>query len=114
MPSFSFMPRLRGLADQQLYKIDRDAAYGRLEPLFRSGIDAELIHEQWDQLVRIASSLRQRTAPAHVVVQRLTSSPPLGRVARALTALSRVVKTIYMGSPHETDCKARQGRDLSG
>ena len=93
---FSFMPRLRGLADQQLYKIDRGTAYGRLEPLFRGGIDTELIREQWDPLVRIASSLRQRTAPAHVVVQRLAGSSPSDRVARALTALGRVVKTIYI------------------
>src|SRR6516165_7952575 len=68
---FSFMPRMRGLADQQLYKIDRGTAYGRLEPLFRGGIDTELIREQWDNLVRIASSLHQRIAPAHVVVPRL-------------------------------------------
>jgi TnpA family transposase len=52
-----------------LYKINRETAYGCLEPLFRGGIDTELIREQWDQLVRIASSLRQRTGPAHVVVQ---------------------------------------------
>ena len=90
------MPRLRGLADQQLYKINRGTAYGRLEPLFRGGIDTELIREQWDPLVRIASSLRQRTAPAHVVVQRLAGSSPSDRVARALTALGRVVKTIHI------------------
>src|SRR5207253_4104397 len=52
------------------------------------------IREQWDQLVRIASSLRQRTAPAHMVVQRLAGSSPSDRVARALTALGRAVKTI--------------------
>jgi len=40
------MPRLRGLTDQQLYKIDRGMAHGRLEPLFRGGIDTELIREQ--------------------------------------------------------------------
>ncbi|MBA3387795.1 MAG: Tn3 family transposase, partial [Rubrobacter sp.] len=57
-------------------------------------IDAALIGEQWDQLVRIASSLRQRTAPAHVVVQRLAGSAPSDRVAKALTALGRAVKTI--------------------
>jgi TnpA family transposase len=89
---FSFMPLLRGLADQQLYKIDRDTAYGRLEPLFRGRIDTELIREQWDLLVRIASSLRQRTPPVHVV-QRLAGSSPSDRVATALTALGRVVKT---------------------
>ncbi|MEJ7639078.1 MAG: Tn3 family transposase, partial [Singulisphaera sp.] len=91
---YTFLPRLRGLADQTLYKVDRGTSYGRLEPLFRGTIDAALIGEQWDQLVRIASSLRQRTAPAHVVVQRLASSAPSDRVAKALTALGRAVKTI--------------------
>jgi TnpA family transposase len=105
---FSFVPRLRGLADQQLYKIDRGTAYGRLEPLFRGGIDTDLIREQWDQLVRIASSLRQRTAPAHVVVQRLAGSSPSDRLARALTALGRVVKTIYiLRYLHEEDVRRR-------
>src|SRR4029077_19941406 len=74
--SFSFLPRLRGLADQQLYKIDRGTACGRREPLCRGGSHTELIREQWDNWVRIASSLRQRTAPADVVVQRLAGSSP--------------------------------------
>jgi Tn3 transposase DDE domain len=45
------------------------------------------------QLVRIAASLKARTTPAHVVLQRLTSSGPSDRVAKALTALGRLVKT---------------------
>jgi TnpA family transposase len=80
---YTFMPRLRGLADHQLYKVNRGTTYGRLEPLFRGGADTELIREQWDQLVRIASSLRQRTAPAHVVVQRLAGSSPSDRLAKS-------------------------------
>jgi TnpA family transposase len=102
------MPRLRGLADQQLYKIDRGTAYGRLEPVFRGGIDADLIRELWDPLVRIASSLRQRTAPAHVVVQRLAGSSPSDRLARAWTALGRVVKTVYiLRYLHEEEVRRR-------
>jgi TnpA family transposase len=71
-----------------------NACYGK--PLFRGGIDAELIREQRDQLVRIASSLRQRPAPAQVVMQRLADSSPCDRVARALRALGRVVKSLYI------------------
>ena len=84
-------------------------SYGKdLEPLFRGGIDAELIREQWDPLVRIASSLRQRTAPAHVVVQRLAGSSPSDRLSRALTALGRAVKTIYiLRYLHEGDVRRR-------
>ena len=90
------MPRLRDLADQQLYKVDRTLPLGRLQPLFHSGVDLDLIPEQWDQLVRVAASLRNRVVPAHIVLQRLSSASPSDRVAKALTALGRIVKTIFI------------------
>ena len=93
---YSFMPRIRDLADQQLYRIDRDAVYPNLAGLFRGGVDIDLIPEQWDQLVRVAASLKNRVCPAHVVVQRLANSSPSDRLAKALTMLGRVVKTIYI------------------
>jgi TnpA family transposase len=46
--------------------------------------------------VRIAASLRHRTAPAHVVLQRLASSAPSDRLAKALTALGRALKSLYL------------------
>jgi Tn3 transposase DDE domain len=55
---YSFMPRLRDLADQQLYKVDRTLPLGGLQPLFHSAVDLDRIAEQWDQLVRVAASLR--------------------------------------------------------
>jgi Tn3 transposase DDE domain len=46
MLGIAFMPRLKDLADQ-LYKLDKDADHGTLEPLFRGTVDAALISEQW-------------------------------------------------------------------
>jgi TnpA family transposase len=93
---FQFAPRFKDLADQQLYKIDKHTHLGKLQPLFRQTIDWELIKEQYDQLVRVAASLKNRTAPAHVVLKRLRNSTPMDKVAKALTALGRVIKTIYI------------------
>jgi TnpA family transposase len=62
--------------------------------LFHGQADLDLLHEQWDQLVRVAASLRNRTAPAHVVLQRLANSTE--RLTKALTALGRIVKTVYI------------------
>lgn len=93
---FQFAPRLKDLADQQLYKIDKYTHLGKLQPLFRQTINWELIKEQYDQLVRVAASLKNRTAPAHVVLQRLRNSTPSDNVAKALTNLGRIVKTIYI------------------
>ena len=50
--------------------------------LFRGVADAELIAEQWDQLVRVAASLKNRTSPANVIIQRLTNSSPSDRLAK--------------------------------
>lgn len=68
---FSFMPRLADLPDQRLYKFDRNIDMGDLEPLFEPPVDLALIREQWDQLVRVAASLKDKVAPAHVVLHRL-------------------------------------------
>jgi TnpA family transposase len=88
------MPRLKDLKDQQLYRIDRGSSHGAVDVLYRGTVDVALIRDQYDALVRIASSLRNRTAPAHVVLERLAASSD--RPARALTMLGRIVKTIYI------------------
>jgi TnpA family transposase len=89
------MPRLP-LPKQQLYKLDRTKHYGRLDEVIRGTVDTELIREQWDQLIRVAASLRNRTAPAHVVLQRLAGSAPSDRLAKALAALGRALRTVYL------------------
>ena len=96
MLGIAFMPRLKDLADQQLYKLDKEADHGPLDLLFRGTVDIGLISEQWDQLVRITASLKNRTAPAHVVLQRLINASPADRVSKALTALGRICKTIFI------------------
>jgi TnpA family transposase len=88
-----FMPRLKDLADQRLWRPEGAVVPDALADLFAGTLDATLVVEQWDQLVRIAASLKARTAPAHVVLQRLTAGGPDDRVAKALTALGRLVKT---------------------
>lgn len=102
----SFMPRLADLKDQRLYKMDRNAVYGDLDALLSNTANVNLIREQWDQLVRVAASLRQRTAPAHVVLQRLANSSD--RLAKALTALGQIVKTIHiLRYLHDADLRDR-------
>jgi TnpA family transposase len=92
----NFMPRLKDLPDQVLSRIDRDADYGILQPLFRGRINIELILEQWDQLVRLAASLKDRLTPAHIVMQRLANANASDRLAGALSQLGRLMKTLHI------------------
>ncbi|MCH9697456.1 MAG: Tn3 family transposase [Gammaproteobacteria bacterium] len=95
---FYFMPRIRDLKDQQLYRVNRDknTDYGDFTPLLNKTVDLDLIEEQWEAMMHVVISLKQRTVPAHVIVQRLTNSYPSDRLSKAFTHLGRIVKTEYI------------------
>ncbi|MEM9400623.1 MAG: Tn3 family transposase [Verrucomicrobiota bacterium] len=95
---FYFMPRIRDLKDQQLYRLDKSktANYGDFAPLLSKTVDLDIVEEQWEAMMHVVISLKQRTVPAHVVVQRLTSSYPADRLSRAFTNLGRIIKTEYI------------------
>ncbi|MDD2710801.1 MAG: Tn3 family transposase [Verrucomicrobiae bacterium] len=88
------MPRIKSAEDQCLYRMDANQHFGELDPFFVDQVDVQLIMEQWESLVRLTASLRQRRVPAHVLVQRLRYDA--GRLGVALTALGRVVKSIFL------------------
>lgn len=93
---YYFMPRIRDLKDQQLYRVDRSVDYGVFTPLLNKTADLDIVVEQWEAMMRVALSLKKRTAPAHVIVQRLTNSYPSDRLSKAFTHLGRIIKTEYI------------------
>lgn len=93
---FYFMPRIRDLKKQQLYKINKDYNGGIFSPLLKKSVNLNLIAEQWDAMIRVAVSLKNKTAPAHIIVQRLMSSSPSDRLSQAFTHLGRIIKTQYI------------------
>jgi TnpA family transposase len=93
---FYCMPRIRDLKDQQLYRLDRLVDYGVLTPWLTKTADRTLVEEQWEERRRVALSLTRRTAPAHVIVPRLTNRFPADRLSRAMTNRGRIIKTQYI------------------
>jgi TnpA family transposase len=93
---YYFMPRIRDLKDQQLYRIDKNVNYGVFAPLLNKTADVDIVEEQWDPMIHVTHSLKKRTAPAHVIVQRLTNSFPANRLSKAFTNLGRIIKTEYI------------------
>ena len=91
-----FMPRIKDLKKQQLYRPSGHAAEGEFGSLLNKTVDLGLIEEQWDAMMRVAWSLKLRTAPAHAVVQRLTTGSPHDRLTKAFRHLGRLVKTNYI------------------
>ena len=88
---FSFQPRLKDLAEQKLYKLDKTDHYGEIDSIFKGSIDLHCIEEQWEQLIRIAASLKNHVSPAHLILQQLTNRGASDKVAKALLELGRLI-----------------------
>lgn len=93
---FDFMPRIKDLKDQQLYRIDKNLNIGDLASLLNKSSDIDIVVEQWDQMLRVAASLKKRLTPANVIIERLINGSPSDRLSRAFTHLGRLIKTQYI------------------
>ena len=91
-----FMPRIKNLKSQQLYRIDKDISYGDLDALLTKTVLIEPVIEQFDQMVRVAASLKKKLSPAHEIIRRLSKGSPSDKLSKAFSHLGRILKTEYL------------------
>ena len=67
-----FSPRLRDIGDRQLYKLTTDATiYPRLDTRLMGRIALPRLLEKWDDLARVAGSLKRGYVTASLLISRL-------------------------------------------
>jgi TnpA family transposase len=85
---YQFSPRLADIGDTRFWRIDPGADYGLLNGIARNRIDTGLIKRNWDDLLRVAGSLKTGTVGAHEIMRLLTRG---GGSSRAVSTLARAV-----------------------
>jgi hypothetical protein len=91
-----FAPRLRDLGDQQLYRLSREQQTGRLAPRFKGTIQQDFIVRHWDDMLRLAGSLKRGGVTASLFISKLQASPRQNVLTRALQEYGRLVKTRFI------------------
>ncbi len=92
---FRFAPRIRDLKDRRLYSFESASEYPGLEPLIAGRINERLIREQWPEILRLATSIRNGTVTASLVLRRLGAYPKRDNLAKALRELGRLERTLF-------------------
>ena len=92
----SFAPRIRDVGDQQLYRVKRQMSDATLKPLFLRRINCQLILDYWDEMLRLAGSLKRGWVTASLFITKLRSFPEPNRLLEALQEYGRLVKTIFI------------------
>jgi TnpA family transposase len=93
---YQFSPRLADAGEARFWRIDSEADYGLLNGLARQQVKTKLIEEQWDDMLRIAGSLKQGTVSALEIMRVLQRGGNPSALGKAIAEAGRVSKTLYL------------------
>ena len=93
---YQFSPRLADLGDARLWRIDRKADYGPFNSLGKGTINLGLIRENWSDMIRLAGSLKLGHLKAAGIMRTLQVRDKPTTLARALSEIGRIAKTIHV------------------
>lgn len=92
---FYFAPRIPNLAERRLYAFDAANTWSALEPFIAGRVDEKLITAHWDDVLRLATSVRTGTVSASLMLKRLGAYPRQNGLALALREIGRIERTLF-------------------
>lgn len=93
---YQFSPRLADIGEARFWRMAPTADYGVLSNLARQRVNSELITQNWDDLLRVAGSLKLGMVSASELLRSLLGGNRPSTLARALGELGRIAKTLYL------------------
>lgn len=93
---YQFSPRLADVGGVRFWRIDPDADYGALNGLSRNRVNTDRIAASWDDMLRVAGSLKMGTVSASELIRSLLRSDKPSTLAGAIGDLGRIAKTLYL------------------
>jgi len=93
---YQFSPRLADAGEAVFWRIDKNADYGPLDEIARSCVNTRRIEQHWDEMMRIAGSLKIGTVHASELIRSLLKSDKPSSLAQAIIDLGRINKTLYL------------------
>ena len=93
---FRFAPRIRDLGETKLYIPKGKIAYDALKPMIGGPLNIKQIRLHWDEILRLAASIKQGTVTASLMLRKLGSYPRQNGLAVALRELGRIERTLFI------------------
>jgi TnpA family transposase len=92
---FRFAPRIRDLTDRRLYVPKVHKNYAALAGLIGGTVSQKLIRDHWEEILRLAASIKQGTVSASLMLRKLGAYPRQNGLAVALRELGRIERTLF-------------------
>ncbi len=95
---FDLLPRLKAIASQKLYRAgdEKETDFSNIEPVLTRAINWDLIIQQYDEMIKYTTALKQGTADPESILRRFTRNNVKHPTYQALSELGKAIKTIFL------------------
>jgi TnpA family transposase len=105
----TFTPRIKDLADQQLYRTENVdlSDLPQVRARLSKRVNTKLILEMWDEMLHLVGSLKLGWVTASLVIQKIQAAARKSQLARALQEYGRLIKTLHALGWYESEEKRK-------
>jgi TnpA family transposase len=96
MLGFRFCPRLRDFPDRRLAPIAPSSDYPAIGPLLGKRIRADIIREQWGDVLRLVGSIKVGHVAPSVMLRKLAAYERQNQLDVALQEIGKIERTLFM------------------
>ncbi len=93
---YQFSPRLADAGEAVFWRVNKEADYGVLNAVARGYVNTHRIEQHWDDMLRIAGSLKLGTIQASELIRTLLKSERPSSLGQAIIEAGRINKTLYL------------------
>ena len=93
---FRFAPRLRDIGDTKLFSFSSLNDFPNLKGILQGRINIKLIQENFDDILRLAFSIREGKVSGSLIMGKLGSYARQNKMASSLRELGKIEKTIFI------------------
>ena len=104
---YRFCPRLADVGGSRFWRIDQKADYGLLNSISAHHISLQKIELYWDDMLRLAGSLKLGRVPATGIMRTLQVGERPTRLAQAIAEFGRIDKTLHTLTYIDDEAKRR-------
>lgn len=106
-----FSPRLRDIGDYTLFHIDTSIKYKHINPLLSAKpLKTALFVDDWDELLRVAASMKMGWVTATTFIRKLLAYPRQHKLTQMLVEYGRLISSTFI--PFYLDDQANRRRIL--
>jgi len=93
---FRFSPRIKDLSDKKIYLPPGNQDYSELSKHIGGTVNIKTIIQNWDDILRLAASIRKGTVVASLIIRKIGSYPRQNGLAVALRELGKIERSLFM------------------